>query len=463
MILWLYLHFPRLQLDTLCLGEENPTCIVDKHELVQVNQNAASKGIKPGMGLGSAASLCPGLQVHPYNPETETQKLNEVAHWLYMITSDIALFPAAGLLLKVTNMLTLYNGLTTYWHRLKEHLDQLNIHYCFATAYSPLAARLLAQTGSNQISSDNQAITDRLNQYPLTATEIDMKTIEKLNRVGIRRLKELLELDMTDIARRFNIELVNYTGRLTGRFKHPVDFYYPPEVFTRYLELMFEMDNLQWLEKPLNKLLSQLETFLRLRDRVAYELTLTLHQREKGTQSVMLTSAKGDYLAEKWTQLSKLTLESVKLEAPLIAITLTVSQMGALQADTTDIFDGESGALSPPELLSLLQAKMGKEAIKGITLTDDPRPEKTTRLTSPLAASEAERGYLPLRPSILLPAPRPLRQKVSIVRGPERITTGWWDNEEIIRDYFVARTEQGRWLWVFRNQQKEWFIHGLFC
>ena len=464
MILWLYLHFPRLQLDTLCPEENTPACIVDKHLITQANQTAIETGIEPGMGLGSAASLCSRLQVYPYNPDTEKQKLYEIAHWLYMVTSDIALFPPAGLLLKVTNMLTLYDGLAAYWHSLKTHLDQLGVHYHFATAHSPLAARLMAQSAHNQISDDAKAITNRLSRYPLTATEIDAGTIEKLNRVGIRQLKELLSLDMTDIARRFNIELVNYTGRLTGRFRHPVDFYNPPETFTRYLELMFEMDNLQWLEKPLGKLLNQLETFLRLRDMVAYELTLSLHQREKEDQNVILTSARGDYLAEKWAQLSKLTLESVKLDAPLIAITLTASQMGQLQAATTDIFDGETGALSPPELISLLQAKMGKEAVKGIALTDDPRPEKSSRLCSPFAKEEAapEKRHIPLRPSILFPAPRPLRQAISILRGPERIATGWWDSEEIVRDYFVAKTEQGRWLWVFRNQQKEWFIHGLF-
>ena len=32
----------------------------------------------------------------------------------------------------------------------------------------------------------------------------------------------------------------------------------------------------------------------------------------------------------------------------------------------------------------------------------------------------------------------------------------------MIRDYFIARTEQGRWLWVFRTPEQQWFIHGQF-
>ncbi|NMR83937.1 DNA polymerase Y family protein, partial [Vibrio parahaemolyticus] len=52
---------------------------------------------------------------------------------------------------------------------------------------------------------------------------------------------------------------------------------------------------------------------------------------------------------------------------------------------------------------------------------------------------------------------------VSLVHGPERIVSGWWDGDEIMRDYYIAHTKQGRWLWIFRDQHKHWFLHGYFC
>lgn len=465
MILWLYLHFPKLQLDTLFAESgELPIAILHKNHIVQLNNIATESGLKLGMGLGNAASLCNMLQVHPYKSDIEEQKLLEIAHWLYMVTADISLSSPSGLLLKVSNMLTLYDGLDSYWQAIKKPLDELNIEYCFATGYSPNSAQLLAQAQRNHISENKGEIEVQLKKYPLEATALTKKTVEKLNRVGVRHLGDLLMLDISDIARRFDIELVNYIGQLTGRFKHLIEFYYPPETFTRSLELLYEIDNFQWLEKPLQMLFNQLESFLKRRDQIAYELTLTLHKREKSneTQEVMFTSAQGDYLATKWHELSQLTLESIKLDSPVVCITLSISRVAQQQGDEHDLFDGPKGNMSALELISRLQAKLGKESVSGITLTSDPRPEQTTQLCQPLENNIISQQTKQIRPSILLPFPTPLQEKVTIIQGPERLATGWWDADEITRDYFIARGHKGKMLWVFRTPRKEWFVHGVF-
>lgn len=470
MTLWLYLHFPTLQLDTLFSDSlETPICIIEKQHVVQINNVAKNKGVAVGMGLGSAASLCSNLQVHAYNRDIEVDKLQEIAHWLYMVTSDISFVKPSGLLLKVNNMLTLYDGLASYWKTVHRHLSFLNIQFQFATGTSPLAAKLLAQQGINTISDDESWLLNTLKQQPIHTAELSNKIIEKLHRVGIQHLKGLLSLELADIARRFDISLVNYIGRLTGQFKHLVDFYYPPETFKRYLELLFEIDNVQWLEKPLFLLLSQLEAFLKLRDQVAYEITLILHQRGEAEQNIIFTSAQGDYLTLKWQKLSQLTLESIKLNAPVIGITLLSTNIGQQQADGNDLFDGQQGHLSSLELLSKLQAKLGNERVSGIKHTNDPRPEKTTQFCPPFTPDSKQHSQdintdtKKVRPSILFPSPLPLQEKVSILQGPERLTTGWWDDEEVVRDYFVVRNMKGQWLWVFRNQYNQLFVHGIFA
>jgi protein ImuB len=128
----------------------------------------------------------------------------------------------------------------------------------------------------------------------------------------------------------------------------------------------------------------------------------------------------------------------------------------------TDIFDGEKGQTTALELITLLQAKLGKAQVNKPNLSDDPRPEKRSQY---IAATEPTSHTLrrpELRPSLLLPEPEPLCEIVSLIHGPERLVTGWWDNQPITRDYFIAHSEQGRWLWVFRNQDKQWFLHGQF-
>ncbi|WP_194436221.1 Y-family DNA polymerase [Vibrio fluminensis] len=471
MQLWLYLHFPALQLDALFAEQNDQTNVDDqamvivdgqRFQIVQANPMALEHGIKIGMGLGSASALCHQLQVHPYQVEQERQTLVDIAQWLYLVTSDIVLVPPQGILLKVSDMLCLYGGIERYWQSLSQHLNQLGYRYSYSTGFSPYSAILLAKSAKMLISSDNAQLLECIKTYPLSATELARKQVAALQRVGVNNLAELLSLPMAELARRFDIDLVNYVGRLLGQFKHPLDFYHPPEKFHSYLELLYEIENIQWLERPLKKLLERLELFLTLRNHVAYELQLTLHQRDKQSDTIRFTSACGDYMAKHWLKLCQLTLESLKLKAPVQGLTLAIVRGGALEATSRDMFNGPQGQQTPLELIGLLQAKLGKENVRKVALSHDPRPEKATQLCDPTLPIPSKPHVARCRPSFLLPTPEPLQEKVSIVQGPERFVTGWWDGDDITRDYFIARSNTGRWLWVFRNQDKQWFLHGQF-
>ncbi|MCX2792823.1 Y-family DNA polymerase [Vibrio sp. Sgm 5] len=467
MALWIYLHFPRLQLDALFGdNQEQPVVIVESQRcrIIQYNEIAEQQGIKPNMGLGSAASLCRDLQVHPYHPQTELSKLQEIAQWLYLITSDVVLMPSQGILLRATPMLNLYEGLQNYWTKVSAHLSELKLSFQFGCGFSPFSAKLMALSGSNCLSEDKALMLQALQPLPLTLTDLSTSTVDKLQHVGVTTLEGLLELPLQDIARRFDIDLVNYVGRLTGQFKHPVDFYHPTESFQVYLELLFEIENVQWVERPLAKLLQQLETFLKLRDKVAFELCLTLHQRDKQEQHLQLTSAQGDYLYQRWQQLASLNLESLTLNGPVMGLTLKIVRQGEPLSATRDLFAGQKGQMNALELLSLLQAKLGKSAVLKPNIACDPRPEKASQYR-PADEPDVSINTIPalLRPAMQLPEPIALQEQVSLIHGPERIVSGWWDGDEIMRDYYVAHTKQGRWLWVFRDQHKHWFLHGYFC
>nr|WP_086941011.1 DNA polymerase Y family protein [Thaumasiovibrio occultus] len=472
MTLWLYLHFPALQLDSFYLTDTHPECaestavlIVESHfhRITQCNQIAQQAGISVGMGLGTAAALCPDLQVYPYDETVERRRLEDIAHSLYSVTAEMSFFPPNGLLLRVTDMLSLYGSLANYWRRVTQHLAPLNVSYQYATGYSPLAARLLARSGFNHISDDSELLLTAVKQRPLQQSELSEKTIEKLQRVGVDSLASLLALPMQEVARRFDIDLVNYVGRLTGQFKHPVVFYHPPAGFERYLELLFDFEHVQGLQKPLSRLFRELSQWLVARDQLAYRVDIVLHQRDKDDATVVVTAAQGEDKAEKWLSLSSLRFESVSLSAPVTALTLIATRVAQRTVEAHDLFAGKKGAQSALELVSVLQAKLGESAVNGLRLNDDPRPECATIYEKPLMGMNTyiEEG-VPLRPSFLLPQPMPLTEKVTVEHGPERIATGWWDNAAVIRDYFIARDGVGRWLWVFRTPDQQWFVHGIF-
>ncbi|WP_342806136.1 DNA polymerase Y family protein [Alteromonas sp. M12] len=480
--LWLYLHFPHLQLDSVCHAipspqqrrvEDTSGQINTQHSLVilhhqtncvlQLNQAAIDAGIRTGMGLGTAAALDQHLQVLPYKSDIEQKKLVEIAEHLYLVTSDICLFPPNGLLLRIHNMLMLYGGLNGYWRVVKNQLKEFQVKYYYASGQSPYAARILARTAWNQVSDHLPMLQHQIGIRQLTDSELDKKTVSKLARVGIHSLADLMALPLKDVAKRFDIDLVTYLGRLSGEFHHPMDFYHPQSKFQRYLELLYEISHTDTLLSPIKLLLTALEQFLKIRDLLTQKIIFTFYQRDNKALTLEVGSAQGEYQADKWVNLSILKLDNLVLQAPIFALELSTAETQLRSPDKGDLFSASKGTLTYLQLISLLQAKLGEEAISKVMLDDDFRPEKVNKYVQPqLETTPKHISTYPLRPSFMLQTPQPLTEKVSIIHGPERISTGWWDNQAITRDYFIARNQHGQWLWIYRTSNSLWFAHGFF-
>lgn len=470
--LWLYLHFPHLQLDGLDDSVEPakyPLVILHgkSNTVLQLNQVALDVGIRRGMGLGTAAALDERLQVLAYRDDVEQKKLLEIAEHLYLVTSDICLFPPDGLLLRIHNMLRLYGGLAAYWRALRAQLSHFPVHYHFATGQSPFAARILSRTAWDQVSDHLPMLKHQIGLRPLSESELDNKTVTKLQRVGIHSIADLLALSLKDIAKRFDIDLVTYLGRLTGEFHHSIHFFHPQSKFNRYLELLYEISHSDTLLRPMQGLLDGLEQFLKVRDLLTHKIVFTLHQRDAGDLRLEVGSAQAEYQAQKWLSLTELKLEQLQLQSPVYALNLCTCDTHLRSPDRADLFTASKGTLSYLQLISLLQAKLGEQAIQQVSLRDDFRPDRINHYQA-FQGKEYENGkrttinLQAVRPSFLLKEAQPLNEKVTIAHGPERISTGWWDNNTMTRDYFIAHNLHGQWLWIYRTPSGEWFVHGLF-
>jgi protein ImuB len=104
------------------------------------------------------------------------------------------------------------------------------------------------------------------------------------------------------------------------------------------------------------------------------------------------------------------------------------------------------------------------------------RPEHAWRVAEPQIALPAEPGNVAApfrRPLWLLSSPEPLEQQrgrprrhgmLTLLEGPERIESGWWDGADVTRDYYLARDTCGARLWIYRDAcgARGWFLHGVF-
>jgi protein ImuB len=166
-------------------------------------------------------------------------------------------------------------------------------------------------------------------------------------------------------------------------------------------------------------------------------------------------------------------LQRVALPAPTLSIALESLLLLPLAANSHALLPNARGqSETAGRLVERLRARLGNEALKGLTVSADHRPERAWRMvevgTEPVAVPP-----LP-RPLWLLSIPRRLREiaavphhdgPLALLAGPERIESGWWDGADVTRDYFVARDPSAALLWIYRDCHENggWYLHGYFA
>ncbi len=355
--LWMYLHFPALQLDSLfCqpqpgqpIAEPPPLCLLDSDTLLikQLNASATQQGIKTGMTLSMACALCHELQVLPYQNELELQYLQQIAAQLYQISADIAMDPPCALWLRIEPMLTLYGGLTGYLTKLSQQLSPLQLSVNMAVANTAAAAKLLCFSQPGFIGFEPEYILAALKDCPLQQSQLQTsasgkKILQQLQSMGLVSLGQVLAIPRAELGRRFSADLVTILDELVGQRPTVSEFYQPPEQFSQSLELLYQLEHSPQLQAPLAYLLQQLQNYLQLRDQHCYQLQLQLELRDHPPLQLNLQSACGEYLQSRWLVLFQLKLQQLKLPAPLLKMQLTANQTTARDGENLSLLDAKA-------------------------------------------------------------------------------------------------------------------------
>lgn len=472
--LWIYLHFPQLQLNLLEANNSSdaiactlPRAIVDTatNRLCQVNAAAIQHGLALNSGLASASILCSELQLHEYDPDIETQHIKNIANYLYLFTSDIVLLAPKALALRAQNMLSLYGGLQGYWQVITQALATQNIDYIAASAYSVQAAKILALNSIELLSDNHKNISTALKRCALKYSDIDPKDTHKLSRIGINTYADLLSLPLDEVANRVSRSSMAVINELQGKQAAKLVFYQPQAKYSEYLELLYEITNSDRLLPIIHLMLKKLSSFLLMRNAHCLQISISFIQREHPSLEHAFNSIRAIYKDQEWLEIIQLKLESIKFESPVYALTLNCQQYEVAEVANDDMFAHKSSHVAALNLLSRLQSKLGEQQVSRLCFAPDHRPEHNTclaKLSQKTNKNSCSYIVFADRPGLLLPQPEPLNLQLEVINGPERIQTGWWDDQAINRDYFIAQHKNGQQLWIFRTPEQEWFIHGFF-
>jgi len=474
--LWAAVDLPFLALEALHIGVNEYAVVTEpsrRGEIVhQASENARSVGIKPGMNVNAALAIWASLQVCPRDPDAERRYLHEFHHWAGRFTPTVSTEPPTTLLFEVAASLKLFDGVEALYDRLRRELDQTG-HRCYlALTPTPGASSMLAAAGRETLITDRADLRMSMQALPIHSLGLAGETLRRLRAAGVSSLEELWRLPRHDLARRFGPDVVRKLDQALGMRPDPRRIDAIPDCFERHRELEAETVEAGFILQAARFLLKQFSDFLTARSAVASEVQVWLKHAGKPATRIDVGTRLPMRDAGQWERLLREHIQRRELCAPVRGIRLSGSGLRSINPASGDLFETPDAVGDWARALDELEARLGKKNLWMPKVLADHRPEHAWK-RSPPAVDQADVSCPPHRPLWLLDEPRRLNCQANdvsgsgsfnIIDGPERIESGWWDDNEYCRDYYTVVCSQGRRLWVFQDLKKksEWYLHGLF-
>ena len=500
--LWLCIHFPSLPLEALKARNEAIEAVFENQQgnrrVLLTSPRVRQLGVTPGMPINAVLARVPTLILEERNAEKESRVLERLAGWAERFTSVVSIEPPDLLLLEIRGSLQLFGDIQVLRQQVESGLLDQGFKPSMAIAPTALASIWLARAGRNASIDDVRNLAGALSPLPLSCLEWPQSVRESLNGMGIYCIGDCLRLPREGFAKRFGAARLLQLDRALGRLPDPRKGYRAPERFCEECELCGEQDDSELLLTVCRELLSNLERFLTTRQiEIRHVQFSFFHLRQPATHLVIGCMQAGRR-AEQWCELLAIRFDRLNLPEPVIAIRLRSGAAQSMQADAANLFHGKSrqdSTSSIAHLMERLSARIGDEAVHGVTTVAEHRPQYAWRTAeaegrlppcaampnnwqaqaSPLLLADMRRtsSLLLRRPLWMLPQPLPLATRqghpeyhgpLKLLDGPERLETGWWDGNGIARDYYVAINSKGVHLWIYQNRNREaaWHLHGIF-
>ena len=468
-MLWLALHFPLLGLEERlgALGGEpcEPAVLVEDNRVVQANERARQAEIALGSTLATANSILPALKHFHRDPAAEHERLGRLAEMAYRYTPRVSPAPPDALLLEVRGSQRLFNGMKALASRLAADCRLCGHQQSLAVATTPLAALTLARAGIGIVAE--QPVRTALNGVPLVHGDLPPRDLERLGNMGITRIDELLKLPGRELGKRFGPALIDYLARLIGQKADPRAFIEPPERFDSSVHLLEPVRGKDALLFPMRSLATDLARWLARRRLGARRLTWTVKPLTgpAAVLTVEFTQPRRD--DQSFLALSKLKLAGADLPEEAMSVSLQADFVAPFETTFADLWGMAPGnSATSAELVDLLAAKLGGDAVRDLRALDDHRPECAWRADQARTAVRASGSGSAMghsRPLWLLDPPKPVDAGLfELMSGPERIETGWWNTRHLVRDYYIALSKHDARCWLYRDQNENWFLHGYF-
>lgn len=443
-------------------------------------------GAMVGMPLADARALAPNLTVSKHKPEDDAKALTRLAGWCQRFSPITGADGDDGLWLDITGCAHLFGGEEKMLTLLRRQLNEIGYPTRAAIADCRGAAWAVARYGqASQAIVPLNLDEDFLSPLPVEALRIDGETVDRLARVGLRRISDLIAIPRASLARRFSETLLHKLDAALGRRDEArVPHRIKPRIraWEKFAEPISATSD---VEACIGVLLEKLCASLILRSEGARTLWLHIHRVDGSMQELEVGTSEPVRDPAHLYRLFALKVETIE---PGFGIELAVLEATASEPIRPKQSEGlgKSVAVSKalPGILDRLANRFGSQAVVRPMAYASHIPERAIRFQSVFAPAELTTWPASIaRPSHLLPHPqivtaieqdgtpvtftwRRVEHRIVSVQGPERIEAEWWRQSGPARDYYRIEDERGRRLWLYRQDTTlgpRWYVHGFFA
>ena len=444
-----------------------------------------AQGVRPGMRAASVALLAPEARVQLRDPALEQQAVQACALALLQYTPLVALAGQATILLDVGASLRLFGGIRALRRRVAGSLQRLGLSAHVRYAPTARGAWLLAQAGGPHCLSMAR-LAQRLGPLPVALLPSLKAYLPWLEGIGCTDLAALRRLPRAGLQRRCGKAVLDMLDAAWGQAPELFEWEQAPAQFRARFEFFERIEHTEAMRYASASLLAQMSGWLCAQHGMVSAICILL-EHERGRCALPPTRIEIALAEPTWQEvhLQRLLnerLNKISLVAPVMALVLEASEILPMEVPSESLFPEPGGTVADYQrLLELLGAPLGAGNVLQPQLRADHRPEVANQwvaLDDKVANKAANKAakppaHLP-RPCWLLEKPVALLMRdnrpfygspLKLISPAERIESGWWQGDVVMRDYFVAQGQDHACYWIYRERvahEPRWYLHGLF-
>jgi protein ImuB len=466
--------------------------------LAALDEAAERLGLIRGQPLADARAMIPALEAIEEDGLTDHALLESLASWAERYTPIVTLDPDNGLILDITGAAHLFGGETGLIADVGARLQAQGFFVRRAIAGTPGAASAAARFGNEAIIAEG-GTTEMLKPLPLAALRLDGETVAALDRVGLKRIGQIMDAPRGPLTARFGSLLLRRLDQALDLEEEALSPHRPLPVLIaerRFAEPVSREDD---IAATLASLTTTLAKGLEERGEGARGLELSLFRVDGHVARSLIGTGRPvrkaklvlDLFREKFAGLG----EEIDAGFGFDMIRLSVTAAAPFDNAQTDLAGDAVGESDLGQLIDRIGVRLGAEHVGRIETRDSHVPERAEAFV--MGEEERRKTIPPHSPFPSAPLERPLRlfarpepveaigevpdgppvtfrwrrvlYRIARAEGPERIGAEWWRGEDFTRDYFRVEDFDGRRFWLFREgiytpetPEPRWYLHGMF-